>query len=208
MNHINKIAIFGASGHGKVVADIALLNGWDEIDFFDDAWPGITTLEHWDVIGSFDDLLESLVCYSGVIVAIGNNSIREKKLLALKEHGAKIVSLIHPCASVSQFAKLGSGTVIVGGAVINAFASVGVGCIINTGATVGHDCYLSSCVHIAPGANIAGNVEINRCCWIGVGSAIRQGIKLEDNVVVGAGAAVIKDVFAGQTVVGVPARVI
>jgi hypothetical protein len=37
-----RLAILGASGHGKVVADAAGLAGWDEVVFFDDAWPGLT----------------------------------------------------------------------------------------------------------------------------------------------------------------------
>lgn len=32
----SKIVIIGASGHGKVIADIAKLNGYQEIIFLDD----------------------------------------------------------------------------------------------------------------------------------------------------------------------------
>src|SRR5690606_24126355 len=35
-----RLAILGASGHGKVVADCAELCGWSVVEFFDDAWPG------------------------------------------------------------------------------------------------------------------------------------------------------------------------
>ena len=31
------LAILGASGHGKVVADTALSSGWDDVVFFDGA---------------------------------------------------------------------------------------------------------------------------------------------------------------------------
>ena len=33
---MKKLTIIGASGHGKVVADIASLNGYEEIEFLDD----------------------------------------------------------------------------------------------------------------------------------------------------------------------------
>lgn len=37
---MRKLAILGAGGHGKVVADTAECCGWEEVFFFDDAWPG------------------------------------------------------------------------------------------------------------------------------------------------------------------------
>ncbi|EHA14334.1 acetyltransferase [Halomonas sp. HAL1] len=206
MSDRKRLAIFGASGHGKVVADIALLSGWQEIDFYDDAWPEKKTLAHWILKGAFIDLIKVLDSYDGVIVAIGNNAIRETMTVKIKTLQGRLATLIHPQAIVSPFANIEEGVVVVGGAVINAFATLGLGCIVNTGATVGHDCHISSCVHIAPGANVAGNVTIGRNCWVGVGAAIRQGIQLQENVVVGAGAAVVQDVECGQTVIGVPAR--
>jgi glycosyltransferase involved in cell wall biosynthesis len=39
-----RLAILGASGHGKVLADAAEQCGWPSVSFFDDAWPGLQTL--------------------------------------------------------------------------------------------------------------------------------------------------------------------
>ncbi len=93
---MSKLAIFGASGHGKVVADIALCTGWDEIFFYDDAWPDKERLEGWNVYGGFDALLNAVNLYDGAVVAIGNNDIREKgeyqltnALESLKQDGAQ-----------------------------------------------------------------------------------------------------------------------
>lgn len=203
---MKRLAILGASGHGKVAADIALQSGWEDVVFFDDDFENKRTLENWPVVGNTQDLLSNTTDYSGVFVAIGNSKIRYTKIIQLLDCEATITSLIHPKAIVSPYASLADGIMVVGGAVVNAFSRIGVAGIVNTGATVGHDCILAEAVHIAPGANVAGGVSIGRHSWIGVGSAVRQGIKIGAEVTVGAGAAVVNDIADGQTVVGVPAK--
>lgn len=203
---MKRLAILGASGHGKVAADIALQSGWEEIVFFDDDVKSKRTIEIWPVVGDTQDLLSHVSDYSGCFVAIGNGKIRHAKVLQLSSCNACIVSLIHPRAIVSPYASLAEGTMVVGGAVVNAFSRLGVACIVNTGATVGHDCVIAEAVHIAPGANVAGGTRIERYSWIGIGSAILQGTTIGAEVTVGAGAAVVSHVADGQTVVGVPAK--
>lgn len=200
------LAILGASGHGKVLADIAELTGWEKIDFFDDAWPERKNNGAWQVIGDTQKLLDSLKAYDGVIVAIGNNKIRQQKLQQLDSAGAKIITLIHPSATVSRYTKIGPGSVVVAGAVINPDCIIGSGAIINTCSSVGHDCTLGDAVHICPGARLAGGTVVGERAWIGVGSSVRQLIRIGSDAIVGAGAAVVQDVLPNITVVGVPAR--
>ncbi|MCG3860927.1 acetyltransferase [Psychrobacter sp. Ps5] len=200
------LAILGASGHGKVLADIAELTGWEKIDFFDDAWPERKNNGAWQVIGDTQKLLDSLKAYDGVMVAIGNNKIRQRKLQQLESAGAEIITLIHPSATVSRYTKIGLGSVVVAGAVINPDCNIGEGVIINTCSSVGHDCTLGDAVHICPGARLAGGSEVNDRAWIGVGSSVRQLIRIGSDAIVGAGAAVVQDVLPNITVVGVPAR--
>lgn len=204
---MNKYAILGASGHGKVVAD-AIFNFNKDIVilFFDDAFSTIKNNEHWPVEGSFHDLVERIDEFDGVVVAIGNNSIRYEKQRELVAQGAKIISIIHPKAIVSPFTRIGSGVVVLAGAIINAGAMIGDACIINSNAVVEHDCLLQAAVHVSPGANIAGGVTIGFSSWIGIGASVKQLISIGNNVTVGAGAAVINDIADNVTVVGVPAK--
>ena len=109
---MRKLAILGASGHGKVVADAAELSGWDEVVFFDDAWPECSSNSVWPVLGTTADLLASLEQFAGVAIAIGNNVIRYEKLQQLREHGAVLPAIIHPQAVISRYAHIGEGSVI------------------------------------------------------------------------------------------------
>ena len=199
------LAILGASGHGKVLADIAELTGWKNVVFFDDAWPEKTNNGAWKVIGNTQNLLESLTHYNGVIVAIGHNKIRQQKLQQLDDAGAKIISLIHPSATVSKYTQIGPGSVVVAGAVINPDCIIGSGAIINTCSSVGHDCTLGDAVHICPGARLAGGTVVDDRAWVGVGTSVRQLITIGADSIIGAGSVVIKDVSSNTTVMGVPA---
>lgn len=203
---MKRMAILGASGHGKVVADTAEVCGWESITFFDDAWPARTRNGAWPIEGSTAELLGQLSDFDAVLVAIGDNRIRLDKLAKLASAGARFTCLVHPAATVSRHAILAEGTVVFAGAVVNADARVGMGCILNTGCSVDHDCILLAGVHISPGARLAGGVRIGEASWVGIGACVRQVVCVGENVTIGAGAVVVSDVADGLTVAGVPAR--
>lgn len=202
-----RLAILGASGHGKVVADAAELSGWDEVVFFDDAWPELAQNGPWPVIGDTAALLKDVGAFEGAVVAIGNNGIREVKQRELVALGARLVCVIHPSAVVSEYAYVGAGAVVFANAVINACAKIGEGCIVNTGAVVEHDCVLGDFAHVSPNAVLAGGVKVGSLVWVGGGAVVRQLIEVGEGAVVGMGAVVTKDVPPGVTVVGNPAKV-
>lgn len=205
---MKRLAILGASGHGKVVADAAETSGWQSVVFFDDAWPDLQSNGPWPVLGTTAQLLEQLNNFDGVVVGIGNNAIRANKQQQLFLAGAKLVSVVHAAAAVSNHASVEPGTVVFANSVVNACARVGAGCIVNTGAVVEHDCVLGNFVHVSPNAVLAGGVSVGNLAWVGACASVRQLLKVGDSALVGMGAVVTKDVSAGNVVVGNPAGII
>lgn len=200
-----RLAIVGASGHGKVVADAAECAGWEFITFFDDAWPELQSNGPWSVAGDMSALRCVANDYDGIVIAIGNNAIRQQKISEVESLCDKLVSVIHPSAIISPYASVDLGSVVLAGAVLNAFSTVGRGAIINTGAVVEHDVSLGECVHISPNATLAGGVRVGSLSWVGAGASIRQLVKIGNSVTVGMGSVVLNDVADHNTVVGIPA---
>lgn len=120
--------------------------------------------------------------------------------------GLEPVTVIHPSAMCSRWAKVGPGTALFPGSVVNAGADLGVNVIVNTGAIVEHDCMLGDHVHVATGARLASAARIGLCAHIGAGATVIQAVAVGPNAVVGAGSVVTKDVSSGEVVAGVPAR--
>ena len=205
-NGMKRIAILGASGHGKVVAEVAELTGWGEVVFFDDAYPAVKTIGEWSVQGTVEDLVADAGQFQAAIIAIGDNQIRLEKSKYVLLEGVKLGTLVHPSSIVSKFAEIDAGTVVMAGAVINPFVSVGLGSIINTSCSIDHDCILSEGVHVSPGAHVAGGVSVGEMSWLGIGSIVKQGVEIGASVIVAAGAVVINDVPRNSMVKGIPAK--
>ena len=204
---MKRLAIIGASGHGKVVAEIAQLSGWSEIVFFDDDLKK-KKLENWSVNGDMKMLISQMSNFDGCIVAIGDNRIRSEKIeLILSKSVSNLTSIIHPSAIVSHYSEIGVGSVIMAGSVINPFSKIGISSIINTGSIIEHDNLLQDYVHVSPGVNIAGGVNIGKCSWIGIGASIKQNITIGENVIIGAGSVIVENVLDNTTVFGVPAKI-
>lgn len=203
---MKRLAILGASGHGKVIADAAAAAGWDDLVFYDDDWPRRRTNGRWTVAGDSAVLVDALDEHDGVVVGVGDNRTRLELMRRLTRSDAHLVSVVHPRAVISRYADIGDGSVAFAGAVINVDSRIGRGCIINTGATVDHDCTLADGVHLSPGAHLAGAVTVGEASWVGIGASVRQRVTIASDVTVGAGAVVVSHVPAAQTVVGVPAR--
>lgn len=197
---MKKLVIIGASGHGKVVADIASNNGYDNIIFLDDNIQ-INEFSGYPVIGKSTEINN---IEANVIVAIGNTLIRKQIQESIDE--SKIVTLIHSQAVISQDVIIGKGSVVMAGAVINAGARIGKGCIINTCASVDHDCIVNDYSHVSVGSHLCGTVSIGSQTWIGAGATVSNNVSICDNCTIGVGAVVVKNIEKPGTYIGVPVR--
>ena len=189
-----KIAIIGAGGHGKVVGEIALLNQYEIINFFDDKENEIKEFP-FTISGSFDYLKEHLKDYDAFFVAIGNNQIRSEKIEWLKNHKMNIVSLIHPKSTFSKFSSLGIGSCVMANAVVNPGTLIKDGAIINSSASVDHDCIIEDFSHISPNCSLSGSVRIGKFTHLGTGTSVHPNINIGDNVITGVGSKVFKNIL-------------
>lgn len=195
-----KLTIIGASGHAKVVAEIALLNGYDYLEFLDDD-ANKQSCFGFPVVGSLDDIKS---VKNDIFIAIGDNSLRAKLFSQVENCSMPI--LIHPKAIVSEKASIGVGAVVMAGAVVNPYAKIGVGCIINTCSSVDHDCCIGDFSHVSVGAHIAGSVIIGKQNFIGAGAIIINNKNICDGNIIGAGAIVVKNLVEHGVYYGVPAK--
>ncbi len=202
---MNKLIIVGASGHGKVLADIALLNGYHEIFFLDDN-EKITSVGEFDVLGKFEKIFSLSKKDYDVVIGIGNTAIRRKMQTQLEQQNYNIVTLIHPAAVIAHDVSVGVGTVIMAGAVINSGTVIGKGCIINTLASVDHDNRVGDFVHVSVASHTSGSVKLGDNTWVGIGAVISNNLNISSDVTIGAGAVVVSGIHTQGVYIGVPAK--
>lgn len=200
-----KLLIIGASGHGKVVAEIALkMNKWKSIAFLDDD-ETVKLSMGIEVVGKSINAFKHIQDCD-LFIGVGNNETREKIQEKLEAQGACIPTLIHPAAVIGEQVILGAGTVIMAGTVINCCTEIGKGCIVNTSASIDHDSFIGDYVHISPGVHLAGTVKVGKGSWLGIGSSVSNNINIAGGCIVGAGAVVVRDITESGVYVGVPVR--
>jgi len=205
---MDKVLVYGASGHGKVIVDILEQSqSYSVISYVDDN-EKITGTDYfgYPVILGRDNLLSGKNNCRNIIVAIGDNHIRMELSNWLLGHNYGLVNAIHPSTCLARDVDIGVGNAIMAGAVVNSSTSIGSHVIINTNASIDHDCSIGSGVHIAPGATLCGGVVIGESTLIGAGATLIPGIKVGRNCIIGAGSTVIESVPDNAKVYGNPAR--
>ncbi|MBN1607498.1 MAG: acetyltransferase [Polyangiaceae bacterium] len=209
-----RLLIWGAGGHGKVVADVARAAGHSVLGFVDAdpaklgsvVEPGGAAVI-MDESRLFESLGSSMRPFDALAIAIGNNRAR-LQACARVSGLTRLPVLVHPSAVISPSAALGEATVVMPMAVVNPAARVGIGVIVNTAAIVEHDCVVGDGAHLSPNSTLAGGVHVGSLSWIGAGATVIQQLSVGRSSIVGAGAVVIRDVADEVTVVGCPARVV
>jgi sugar O-acyltransferase (sialic acid O-acetyltransferase NeuD family) len=197
------LLVFGAGGHGRVVADAALIGGnWRAVIASDrqqarcqgELLPGVAL--HVMDVQTFS------TCH--LHVAIGDNRARESESRSLVP--MRIVSVIHPQASVSDHATVAAGCFVAAQSVVAAGVLLGEGVIVNHGAVVDHDSVIGAFSHVAPGSVLGGAVKLGERVLVGSGAVVQPVRFVCSDVVIGAGAVVCADIVEPGTYVGIPAR--
>jgi len=210
-----RVVIIGAGGFGREVRDWLLqyaqaatmrLEKIELLGFLDDGTPDPDRLarigaEHLGPVSTLAQL--DAVYY----VAVGDPETRRRIVRRCGDLGATPgPEFVHPSAVVGSDVELGVGTIVCPMTVITTHVRIGAHVHLNLTTTVGHDVVIGDFVTVNPGATISGDVTLEEGVMVGTGASVNQGLTVGAGSVVGAGAAVVKDVPAGVTAVGVPAK--
>lgn len=192
MSSERTLLVLGAGGHGKAVAEAALLSGeWRRVVFADDRWPQLTESFGVSVVGKPGCLERLSGKVDAGIAAVGNNQLRRAWQEALAEAQIPLACVVHPRAWVSPSAKVGPGTAIMALAVVGTDARLGNGVIVNAGAVVDHDAEVGDFGHLGVGVSLAGGVRVSAAAWLQAGCAAGYGVVVEGGAVLAPGTVLI-----------------
>jgi len=202
---MTELLVFGAGGHGRVVADVARSCGHTVVAFVVDDDRITETL-----VAGLPVLAWSAVAATppapAIALGIGDNASRAGSAARATAAGLEVVTLVHARSVVSPSARLGRGVVVMAGAVVNADARIGDGAVVNTGSVVEHDCVIGRFALVGPGCALGGGATVGDQALVGVGASLRPGVHVGARAVIGAGAVVVSDIGDGVAAVGIPAR--
>ena len=125
------LLVLGAGEHGYDVLEIAnSLRIFNKVSFLDD------DLQKENVIGTWNDVAGFVDSYPIAIVAIADESLRQKWTYRLMELGYIIPTLIHPTAFIPDGIEIGIGSIICARVTISVGCKIGEHCIITSGSIV------------------------------------------------------------------------
>ena len=207
------IGIYGASGFGKEVMPLVRQHysqlNQDHIVFIDDGGR-LEQLDGYKVL-SYQQFMQHPATQKAVTIAIADSQVREKLNAKLVQDNIEIINVIANNALQYDNITMGKGSIICGFVHLTSNIKIGKGFHANIYSYIAHDCVIGDFVTFAPRVSCNGNVHIEDHAYIGTGAVLRQGtpdkpLIIGKGAIVGMGAVVTKDVPAGVTVVGNPAR--
>jgi sugar O-acyltransferase (sialic acid O-acetyltransferase NeuD family) len=185
------LILIGGGGHAHACIDVIEQHGQYRIAGLIGMAEEIHT-QHlgYSVIATDGDLPQLVKEYQYAFIAVGqirSPDSRTRLYRQATELGFQLPVIIAPTAYISRHASIGTGTIVMHGAIVNAGARVGVNCIINTRAMVEHEATVDDHCHLSTGAILNGDVNIGAGSFVGSGSIIKEGVSLGKGCVVGMG---------------------
>ena len=206
------IVIYGSGGHAREVAEIVMHAHREQgrpglLGFLDDRHErkGDLVLGH-EVLGGFSWLADHLGEFD-LVVAIGDNSVRQRIADRALELGATFGSAVSPLAHFSPACQIGPGAMIFPRVTVSTNVVIGAHVILGVHSSVSHDCRVGDFSFLCPGARLTGNVTLGNRVMIGTNACVIPGKSIGRKTIVGAGAAVVDNLPEDVVAVGVPARV-
>jgi sugar O-acyltransferase (sialic acid O-acetyltransferase NeuD family) len=192
------LILIGGGGHCRSVIDVIEAQGFYRISAIVDQTEKVgMEILSYKITHTDDDLPSLVTKYKNVLITIGQIKTpnpRTHLFEKLTKEGAEFATVISPRAYVSRHSKIGKGSVVLHGAVVNAGTTVGMNCIINSQSLVEHDCTVEDHCHISTGAILNGKVCVRSGSFIGSGSVIREGLEISKHSVIAAGTILLKRV--------------
>lgn len=207
------IGVYGASGFGREVMPLVRHQyekfKKEQFVFIDDNQAG-EILSGYRIL-SYTDFLAHSGVSKGVVIAIANSQVREKLTSKLASDHVKQLNIQAQNVAIAEEAEIAEGSLFCSFTCVTSNAKIGKGFHANIYSYIAHDCVIGDFVTFAPGAKCNGNVHIEDHAYIGTGAVIKQGksdrpLVIGKGAVVGMGAVVTKNVPAGVTVIGNPAK--
>ena len=202
------LILLGGGGHCKSVIEAAVSSGRNILGILDIPGTVGDPVLDFSVIGTDDDIPKYIDSAEFVITVgqIKSASLRIKLDELIHQSGGKLATIIASTANVSRWAKVGEGSVILHGAMVNADAHIGRNCIINTMVNIEHDAVVGDFCHISTGSMVNGNVVIGDKVFLGSQSITMNGISIASDCVITAGAFVHKNIKISGIYAGNPIR--
>ena len=202
------LLIYGAGGLGREV--LSLVNATDSYEvkgFLDDGISRGTFVKGIKVLGGCSELpkFDQRV---NLVLALGSPSSKLELLKKMDRSKVTFPILRHPSVVLQDASaiEIGEGTILCAGSILTTDIRVGSHVLINLNCTIGHGVHIGMASSIMPGVNVAGEVSVGAGVLIGSGVNVINKVKLGDHCTIGMGSVVLRDVDAGITVVGAPAK--
>lgn len=194
--YMNKkpLILVGGGGHCKSVIDVAESAGYTILGILDKPEEVGKQVLDYKVIGTDDDIPQ-YVDKAEFIITVGqikSSAIRHKIAERIEKAGGKHATIVASDATVSKYATIGEGTVILHKCVVNADAKIGKNCIVNTMANIEHEVEIGDFCHISTGVMVNGMTKIGNDTFIGSGSVLYNCIEVPCNSIIPAGTIVRK----------------